>query len=1009
MTDLEGTYIRDYLIQKKLGMGAMSAVYRVRRISDDAIFAMKLMSWEMSADAHMVERFKMETDVLSRIHHPCLVRIFDYGQLTDGRLYYIMEYLEGETLAARMHRGSLTLGEILRFTRQLCEALDAIHLQGIVHRDLKPGNLFLVGQEPDIQLKLLDFGIAKVSGNGEVHELTSTGAILGTPVYMSPEQALAQNFQVTHLSDIYSLGVIVYKCLCGNFPIVGNQIPEVVAYHLLQDPIPISQFNPDIPKPLEYVIMRCLSKRPLERFGRAMEFFGVFDEACCGIPLDTVFEVKSMTDPDLLVSTNPWMHMSGQKASTMNCNPVETTTEHSHTEVTPSPENAARVPSANAAVSALLFVNRQQELSALQDFLGGHRICMEITGPAGIGKTELVRQFLFSLGMAWTIHKTIPAPEGKILSWQPILRLWRGMVLLPEDCMPSQVDAVCARLNLQGPILHALHLLLFGTPYPHQAGVPVLRRELADSLAQAVCMAAREHGCILFFDDFDDFDAMSQNVIRRIVAISDGNVRVIVTGTVSRLSPDPDLADRVVSMELAPLKSEDARHFLMQARQGRMDSRMHALLERSGGIPAHLVHGVRVLEEDAFFNDMGWLEILRRRCAILPPAQRRLLAWVAIHGGQMPASFVRDSGFLEEASCKSIPCLLERGFLELENDGLRIASAEIRSVVLSEMLPALRRQMKLLLLEHLRAAGTDPRILAFHSDGAESDAETAELYEACAIVAESMHDDAACAYCLSRFIALMGEEGWETRRRRLLRVHLQAAEMHRFLGDFHTAVELLQRALKHCGRQEEEWVWLNSSMARCLLETDPDAAMSRSREALRAAENFDDPKLLHRVHFDFGKAALRTECFHEGAIYLDDGIRKLRNTGSWLLWELELLLATCQFRLGWHPLALETVRDSLKRAEEAGSIVAQARLHELESRICLGNRDAAGAAEAALRAVAALRIIGDRHALVEAKLLLAQFSPNAGDWAQAALDLAQSIGYRDGVRQARLLLQRTGE
>ena len=226
---LVGTTIGNYKVQRKLGSGAMGMVYLGEHPEIGKRVAIKILAAHLTEDRGMVDRFQTEARAIGLLEHPGIIEMFDFGVLPDGRSYYTMEYLQGETLSHRMKRGSFTLRELYAVVEQVCDALYIVHEKGIIHRDMKPSNVFLAKKGMRTVVKILDFGIAKIqdSMRRDGEQLTSTGAVLGTPVFMSPEQALGQNDRITYLSDIYSFGVILYKILTDRFPIDGVSIPEV--------------------------------------------------------------------------------------------------------------------------------------------------------------------------------------------------------------------------------------------------------------------------------------------------------------------------------------------------------------------------------------------------------------------------------------------------------------------------------------------------------------------------------------------------------------------------------------------------------------------------------------------------------------------------------------------------------------------------------------------------------------------------------------------------------------
>jgi hypothetical protein len=268
---LLGTTIGNYKITAEIGHGGMGIVYLAEHPALGRKAAVKVLHARLAAEPSVVSRFFHEARASNAIRHPNIVEAFDYGTLPDGASYIVMEYLEGESLAARLtNAGRLPLRLALDFAHQAAGALAAAHVKGIVHRDLKPDNLF-VTPDPRApsseQIKVLDFGIAKLAASvdGAFSHKTHTGAMLGTPLYMSPEQCLGVK-EVDRRTDIYSLGCILYEMLCGAPPFVSEGFGALVNMHVNQPPEPPSQHSPQITPGVERVILKMLAKNVDERY-----------------------------------------------------------------------------------------------------------------------------------------------------------------------------------------------------------------------------------------------------------------------------------------------------------------------------------------------------------------------------------------------------------------------------------------------------------------------------------------------------------------------------------------------------------------------------------------------------------------------------------------------------------------------------------------------------------------------------------------------------------------------
>ncbi|MBK9036332.1 MAG: serine/threonine protein kinase [Myxococcales bacterium] len=256
----------------------MGVVYAAQHALIGRHAAVKVLLPELSQNQDIVTRFFNEARAATAIRHPGIVEIFDFGYCADGSAYIVMELLAGESLAARMLRGRMSVEGALLVVRQIAGALAAAHAQRIVHRDLKPDNVFLV-PDPEVpggeRIKLLDFGIAKLTGDGEQSSKTRTGTVMGTPTYMAPEQC--RGVSLDHRADLYSLGCILFELLTGRPPFVGEGVGDVLAAHIHVPPPPLLSLVPDAGPELDQLMQRLLAKDPEYRIQTAAEIIHAVD------------------------------------------------------------------------------------------------------------------------------------------------------------------------------------------------------------------------------------------------------------------------------------------------------------------------------------------------------------------------------------------------------------------------------------------------------------------------------------------------------------------------------------------------------------------------------------------------------------------------------------------------------------------------------------------------------------------------------------------------------------
>jgi len=271
-----------YRIESLVGEGGMGTVYEATHLRLEKRVAVKVMARELTANAEALERFRREARVTSSLGHPHIVQVLDFSALPTGEPFLVMEYLKGEDLDHRLRRvRRLSIDEVVSITNQVASALAATHSEGVVHRDLKPGNIYLLAAAGAIDfVKVLDFGISKV--RSATTQLTRASSIMGTPNYMSPEQAKGDIDEIDERTDQWALACIAWECLSGECPFVGENAPSIL-YRIVHEPPPsLLPRAADLAPQVEDVLARALSKNKADRFANVSDFTLALESAMSG-------------------------------------------------------------------------------------------------------------------------------------------------------------------------------------------------------------------------------------------------------------------------------------------------------------------------------------------------------------------------------------------------------------------------------------------------------------------------------------------------------------------------------------------------------------------------------------------------------------------------------------------------------------------------------------------------------------------------------------------------------